>query len=89
MWSLTILLGSSYMHYLTFIFHIENWYEDRLALDQDYRKDREKRMVSKVFNAYDLLLSYIHIYCCNFSIEASIRDINQLLDIYRFTLATE
>ena len=29
-----------------FIFTIENWYEERLALDQEYRLNPDKRMVS-------------------------------------------
>ena len=28
------------------ILYLENWYEERLALDQDYRKNPDKRMVS-------------------------------------------
>lgn len=26
---------------------LDNWYEDRLAIEQEYKKDPEKRMVSK------------------------------------------
>ena len=35
-------------------FHIENWYEERLALDQEYRLNPDARMVRLNFNLFSI-----------------------------------